>query len=603
MNNKRIITAMLSAALCLSLLAGCGKSTQTEQSSTASQQSTAASTQSTVSEASKNDEKSTADDTGKKDTSDNNSEVSAEPTSKTYTLTVRDQGKSEAITATFFNTMTGKSEDIQMQKTGEGEDYFLYSCDAENEKYNMVHLSYGDTTTEDVAFDRCISGWYLWNDELLPYTVGKEPKYTPKFDTQVFQFNGTDKNVYIWTPEDYDAKSADKYATIYILDGQTVLSTEISHDLRCWNVAEHADSMSAATGQKAIVVAIDTLENRGDDMIPDFAKMVDDGSNSQQTGTAFANFLCDTIMPYVQENYNVYTDALHTSISGSSLAGLESFYIGVEHPDKFGTIGAFSPSFWAFVEDDWKAYFESKQFDSNMPFLYVYAGGFYTDTGHCDEPVYNMLLESGYPKDKAVFSKYEPGEHQVQYWKNIYPEFLEAMTFQKVAALECGVPVTYQDKTLPKQAESLGSQPEESVGEDTRPDHIKNYIFFDNSEVQWEQVYAYWWGGIPVNKATGEQNYGNPDWPGIPMEKVEGTDLYRVAVPLNISNIIFNTGVTDDKVAEGVIAYQTADLIFNDAACSGKIFKIDTSKEAKKGHGIEKTKYKYPDGSWSDYTE
>ena len=44
-------------------------------------------------------------------------------------------------------------------------------------------------------------------------------------------------------------------------------------------------------------------------------------------------------MPYVNENYNVYTDAEHTALAGSSLGGLETFYTVLSHPDKFGTGG------------------------------------------------------------------------------------------------------------------------------------------------------------------------------------------------------------------------------------------------------------------------
>jgi predicted alpha/beta superfamily hydrolase len=36
----------------------------------------------------------------------------------------------------------------------------------------------------------------------------------------------------------------------------------------------------------------------------------------------------------------------HTSIAGSSLGGLISFYAGLYHPKVFGSVGVISPSFW-----------------------------------------------------------------------------------------------------------------------------------------------------------------------------------------------------------------------------------------------------------------
>lgn len=88
------------------------------------------------------------------------------------------------------------------------------------------------------------------------------------------------------------------------------------------------------------------------------------------------------------------------------------------------------------------------------------------------------------------------------------------------------------------------------------------------------------------------------------MEKVEGTDLYRMPVPVGVSNIIFSTGVKDEDVAKGAVAYQTSDLTFSNVDNSGKIYKIDTSVEPKQGSGkAEKTKFRYPEGKWTDYKE
>ena len=230
MKTKRIIAGALSTVLCLSLLTECGESTQNSGTSTAS-----VTEQSTVS------------------------------AKTTHTLYIMDSGKSAEMTATFWNSTSGKSEDVKMEKTEEKDDSFIYSCEGDVNQYNMVHLTYGGQPTMDVAFNDFTSGWYLKDDELLPYVAGKEPKYDPKFEVKVFQFDGYDKNVYIWTPDDYDKDSADKYSVIYMMDGQSVLSKEIAHDIQCWNVAEHVESMMSATDNKAMIVAIETLGAKDED--------------------------------------------------------------------------------------------------------------------------------------------------------------------------------------------------------------------------------------------------------------------------------------------------------------------------------------------------
>lgn len=58
----------------------------------------------------------------------------------------------------------------------------------------------------------------------------------------------------------------------------------------------------------------------------------------------FINDLRDNLMPYINENYNVYTDREHTAICGLSMGGMESLNIGFRMQDTFGYIGAFSPA-------------------------------------------------------------------------------------------------------------------------------------------------------------------------------------------------------------------------------------------------------------------
>lgn len=80
-----------------------------------------------------------------------------------------------------------------------------------------------------------------------------------------------------------------------------------------------------------------------------------------------------------------------------------------------------------------------------------------------------------------------------------------------------------------------------------------DYVYYDNSETKWEKVYAYWWEksfAETKNKITGE-TYGEA-WPGLPMEKVGDTDIYRIVIPVGADNIVFNTGVPDEEIKNGV---------------------------------------------------
>ena len=170
--------------------------------------------------------------------------------------------------------------------------------------------------------------------------------------------------------------------------------------------------------------------------------------------------------------------------------------------------------------------------------------------------------------------------------------------------------------TYDKSAAESDSGDAESKADDntSSSENVKDYLYFDNSETKWEKVYAYWWNDdyhiitnkltgdpYPANTADGKQDLGT-SWPGVEMEKVGDTDIYRCVMPVEATSIIFNTGVSDDDVKKGVEAYQTADMKFDEKTNAGQVYKIDLTQEAKKGRGVEKTKFRYPGGNWSDYT-
>ena len=240
MKTKRITAGLLCGLMSLSMITACSNGAGTSSASQATQDSAA---------------------------------VSKPKAVKLHTLTIRAPKDIEEMTATFLNTSTGKTADVKMEKSAESERNIIFTCEADVNLYNMVHLNYGKTTGMDVAFNSFVSGWNLDNDELLPYSVGTEPVYDPEFDTKVFQFDGRDKNVYIWKPADYDKNSDEKYSVIYLFDGQTVLATGkergMDNDVMCWNVSESVAGMMTATDNKAIIVAIDNGSPfRSDELIP-----------------------------------------------------------------------------------------------------------------------------------------------------------------------------------------------------------------------------------------------------------------------------------------------------------------------------------------------
>lgn len=363
-----------------------------------------------------------------------------------HTLYFKDISKSGDVVATFFNSDTEKTVDIKMKKISEDGDSYTFSCDGDTSEYNMAYITYDGIETDKFAFNKCVSGWYNSQQGVMPYVEGGNTTYKYKSKDAKFKFNGYDKTVHIWTPEDYDASSEEKYATIYLLDGQGIdfLEAPEGHYIsETGNYTEQIRAMMSVTGYKTIIAAIETIGateadySRDDELVPDLGKPVTGNSTewTKKCCNKLAEFISGTVAPYIRKNYNVYSDARHTSIQGTSLSGLAAFYIAMECPEVFGTAGAMSPSFWVYDEAAWKSYLSQKTFDKNSPFLYFYTGGKKEDTGKETKMVYKILTGLNYPKEKLAFHYNENGGHAVPYWKCMFAEFLEAMVFQNVQAL------------------------------------------------------------------------------------------------------------------------------------------------------------------------
>ena len=89
-----------------------------------------------------------------------------------------------------------------------------------------------------------------------------------------------------------------------------------------------------------MIVVMPNVRARADDAA---VALSDDTLENFKAFDNFINDLQQCLMPYIEENYSVYTDREHTAIAGLSLGGRESIYIGRTLYEEFAYIGSFSP--------------------------------------------------------------------------------------------------------------------------------------------------------------------------------------------------------------------------------------------------------------------
>ena len=141
--------------------------------------------------------------------------------------------------------------------------------------------------------------------------------------------NGAKYNIKVGLPDNYNP--AEKYATIYVLDGKEIFGY----------VANRCKEISSQQGtQNVLVVSIGYGKDRSIDYTP--TKM------SSVTGGApeFLNFIETQLIPKVEHDYQADTSRDSRVILGHSYGGLFGAYAFCVNNKVFGNYIMLSPSLW-----------------------------------------------------------------------------------------------------------------------------------------------------------------------------------------------------------------------------------------------------------------
>jgi predicted alpha/beta superfamily hydrolase len=144
------------------------------------------------------------------------------------------------------------------------------------------------------------------------------------------------RKIWLYLPKNYETTTK-KYPVIYMHDAQNLFDDKTSFAGE-WNVDEKLDSLNA----QVIVVGI---ENGGEKRLEELTPYKNEkygGGNADK----YLEFIVNTLKPEIDKKYRTKPNAKNTTIMGSSLGGLTSFYAVIKYPDIFGKAGVFSPAFW-----------------------------------------------------------------------------------------------------------------------------------------------------------------------------------------------------------------------------------------------------------------
>ncbi|HSO05011.1 MAG TPA: alpha/beta hydrolase-fold protein [Candidatus Limnocylindrales bacterium] len=155
---------------------------------------------------------------------------------------------------------------------------------------------------------------------------------------------GQRRAVRIYLPPGYEVGDRE-YPVLYMFDGQNLFDRTTTAFGMEWGIDESIeDLVDAGHLPGVIVVGIDSPDGPAQRYAEYTAwDWMLGGVPVVADGAATADFLVDQVIPHVQTRYRVAHDRARVGLSGSSMGGYMTLFVGVRHPEVFGRLLAFSP--------------------------------------------------------------------------------------------------------------------------------------------------------------------------------------------------------------------------------------------------------------------
>jgi predicted alpha/beta superfamily hydrolase len=152
------------------------------------------------------------------------------------------------------------------------------------------------------------------------------------------------RNIRIYLPAAYLSEPGQRFPVFYLHDAQNLFDPRTSYiPGHTWRASSTADSLSAAGFVEPVILV--GIDNNGHRRMAEYTP-----TRSPQLGGGdgplYARLLIQELKPLIDATYRTLPNAAKTGLGGSSLGGLISLAIGLQHPAVFGKLAVMSPSLW-----------------------------------------------------------------------------------------------------------------------------------------------------------------------------------------------------------------------------------------------------------------
>lgn len=226
-------------------------------------------------------------------------------------------------------------------------------------------------------------------------------------------------SMYVYTPASYNKNSSKRYPVLYLQHGG-------GEDESGWFLQGKTnfilDNLIAQGKAKEMIVVM----SNGNIQIPGT------GFGYSIAGMkGFENELTQVIIPFVDENFRTISDKNHRALSGLSMGGGQSFFVGLQHTELFSYVGVFSTGVFGGI-------YETKSFDAEaaIPGLISQHDKynkdlslFYISVGTDDPRISptKKAVESMKQSGLNITFNSFPGDHEWQVWRKSLHVFAQKL--------------------------------------------------------------------------------------------------------------------------------------------------------------------------------
>jgi enterochelin esterase family protein len=175
--------------------------------------------------------------------------------------------------------------------------------------------------------------------ETLPWEINDVPRGQLHHHPYRSAIAGDNREFIVYTPPGYKSRSWKTYPVLYLVHGY-------SDDTGAWLTVGFAnvilDNLIASGRARPMLVVLPSAYGTMDIIKGGWAGVLGHPALVQRNVEMFRDTLLREVIPQTEKAYRVKSGAGNRAIAGLSLGGTESLFVGLNAPDRFGWIGAFS---------------------------------------------------------------------------------------------------------------------------------------------------------------------------------------------------------------------------------------------------------------------